>query len=291
MGESDAFHREMESLDWQHSINLGNGVVTPGRWGGGNSEIMAALDDCVFDGARVLDVGTLDGLYAFECEKRGADVFATDWVCPGWGKRDTFLFAHKALNSKVRYFPDTSVYRLEDLGVAEFDVVIFCGVYYHLRDPLLAFARLRNIMKTSAKLIVEGAVFPGSACHANFYYRNHLANDRSNWWVPTTTCLHEWVESSFFDITKIYSPELASGRTVPVADSPITRLVRRLRRRPAVDQDSELCRHTLLATAVMRNDENYAYPYEDLARFSPRHESSWNVLTAEEGGNRISRHA
>ena len=39
-------------------------------------------------------------------------------------------------------------------------------------------------------------------CGAEFFYKNPHSNDPSNWWVPTVRCLHEWVESSYFDLVQ-----------------------------------------------------------------------------------------
>jgi hypothetical protein len=59
----------------------------------------------------------------------------------------TFELAREALKSRVHYEPNLSVYDIESLGVRDFDVVIFAGVYYHLKDPLRALATLRRVMK------------------------------------------------------------------------------------------------------------------------------------------------
>src|SRR5436309_7967242 len=131
----DALIAEMNRLNWVHRIDLGHGLVTPGRWGAHNPRIMQALDAIDFRGKKVLDIGCWDGLFSFEAEKRGAaEVYATDLVTHRHIRetieQPTFRFAHDALKSRARYFPDVSVYDVERLGAHDFDVVIYAGVYY-----------------------------------------------------------------------------------------------------------------------------------------------------------------
>jgi tRNA (mo5U34)-methyltransferase len=194
-------------LKWVHQIDLGGGFVTPGQWPliPQMQQALAGLD---FRGKKVLDVGCWDGLYAFRAEQRGAsEVYATDLLSQRpFADQPTFAVARAALRSRVKYFPQTSVYDIEQIGVADFDIVLFSGVYYHLKDPLRAFAMLRRVMKDGAQLFVEGAVLNEPGCYAAFCYRNAYAGDFSNWWVPTRACLRQWVECSFFDVDGEYGP-------------------------------------------------------------------------------------
>jgi tRNA (mo5U34)-methyltransferase len=90
--------QEVERHEWAHSIDLGNGVVTKGRFGPPNVYVMKAFDQIDFDQKKVLDIGCWDGLWSFEAEKRGAaEVYATDDVSQsgvtrkGGGGKPTFL--------------------------------------------------------------------------------------------------------------------------------------------------------------------------------------------------------
>jgi len=241
---------EINQYTWYHAIDLGGGIVTPGMWSAAHWHLRTALDDVDFRGKKVLDIGCLDGLWSFEAEKRGATlVCATDLVSQVSPRRDPcFRLAHRILNSRVKYFPDMSVFNVEQLNISDFDIVFFFGVYYHLKDPLLAFARLRKVLKEGGTLIVEGQVIESPECAARFYYRKHFNGDRSNWWVPTIPCLREWVECSFFEIVKeyplgtdcfstIYDPEVRSGR------------------------------HLMAARAVRRKDPNLGFFDPELDRF------------------------
>lgn len=232
----------VNSLKWVHRIDLGHGVVTPGLWGNAHPQIAQAYDAIDFRGKKVLDIGCWDGLWSFEAEKRGATVvYATDLVSKrNFRGHPTVQLARKALGSKVRYVPDLSVYDVSRLGVRDFDVVLYAGVYYHVKDPLRSFAALRQVMKEGATLIVEGAVLDEPGCHARYYYREPYLKDRSNWWVPTVDCLTQWVETNYFEEVSTLGTWNAGGQNL---------------------------RYTLLARAVSRADPHYMLPDEDLLAF------------------------
>jgi tRNA (mo5U34)-methyltransferase len=238
----DELQKQVAQLKWVHTIDLGNGIVTPGKWGMGNPRVRRALDEIPFQGMKVLDIGCWDGLNAFLAEQRGAsEVFATDLVSQrDFPAQPTFQLAHAALKSSAKYYPNLSVYDVEQLGVRDFDVVLFLGVYYHLKDPLRALACLRRVMKDGGLLLVEGAVLRRRGCSAKFYYRRPFRGDYSNWWVPTRACLRQWVCSSFFEIEKEYKwfPFLYTRR------------------------------HALLARAVSKNDPLFIRPPEGLEAYN-----------------------
>jgi tRNA (mo5U34)-methyltransferase len=192
---------QVAKLKWIHTIDLGDGVSTPGTWGKLNPCIRQAFDAIDFRGKKVLDIGCWDGYYSFEAEKRGAaEVYATDLVTQRkWLEQPTLLLAKKILGSRVKYFPKMSVYDVERLGIRDFDIVIYAGVYYHLKDPLRSFTTLRRVMKEGGTMLVEGAVIDSEDCYARFYYREPYVLDHSNWWVPTVGCLRQWIECSFLE--------------------------------------------------------------------------------------------
>ena len=101
-------------------------------------------------GLTVLDVGAWDGFFSFECERRGAErVVAADWFA--WheaarGSKESFELAREALGSSVE---DVEI-RVEELSperVGTFDLVLFAGVLYHVRDPLRALEAVASVTK------------------------------------------------------------------------------------------------------------------------------------------------
>jgi tRNA (mo5U34)-methyltransferase len=231
-----------KQLQWVHSIDLGNGFVTPGIWGTGNPFIIQGMNDIDFTGKKVLDIGCWDGAYSFMAERLGAsEVYSTDLVSQrNFEGSPTYQIAHAATHSRARYIPTLSVYDVESLGIRDFDVVLFTGIYYHLKDPLRALTCLRRVMKTGAVILVEGAILTEPGCFAKFFYREAFCGDNSNWWVPTVECLRQWVECSFLKIENQYD-RWGGG-------------------------DNH--RHTLIARAVRHRDPLYVWVPEDLEEYN-----------------------
>lgn len=257
-----AVAERVNSLHWVHSIDLGEGLVTRGEWGAPSPVIKRAFDAIDFRDKKVLDIGCWDGLWSFEAERRGArEVHATDCVSQRWGGgAPTLLTAREVLGSSIRYDPHLSVYDAPArFPERDFDIVIFAGVYYHLKDPLLALARLRQVLKTGGHLLVEGAAMEDPRnSYATFWYKDRYWGDRSNWWIPTTRCLREWIECSYFAVKSehLSPPE----RMVP---SGIRHRIRRMLGR----QHGHPVRVALTAEAVERADPGYAYADAELSGF------------------------
>jgi tRNA (mo5U34)-methyltransferase len=195
---------QVDALQWHHTIDLGNGITTPGTVRV-ERLIQQALEDISFAGKKVLDIGCWDGFWSFDAEKRGAaEVYATDDVSQRPGGAETFELAHQALKSTAKYFPHVSVYDLrEKLDESAFDVVLCLGVHYHLKYPLLAFSRIRQVITQGGLLVVSGQAIPDyRRSYADFYYRKTYYHDKSNWWIPTIACLREWCECSHFEIVR-----------------------------------------------------------------------------------------
>ena len=120
-----------------HSIELPDGSVLPGlqpiehlRW---RLDLFGLPED--LRGKRVLDVGAWDGWFSFECERRGAEVVAVDCIA-----LDTFHEAKELIGSKVEYLT-LDVNELSASKLGTFDIVLFFGVLYHLRHPLLGLEK------------------------------------------------------------------------------------------------------------------------------------------------------
>jgi tRNA (mo5U34)-methyltransferase len=259
--EREKLIQEIAKHEWMHTIDLGQGVVTPGRWPV-NENVIQAYERIDFQGKKVLDIGTCNGLWSFEAERRGAtEVHSIDYLTHvGYWCTPAYQLAHEALGSRAVYQPDLNVYDVEQLGVNDFDVVVFSGVYYHLKHPLLALSKLRRVMKEGAHIIIEGPIYPDEQrCYATFHYRDLLFGDKSNWCVPTLRCLREWVECSFFDVEQEYF-----NRQEPF--SRMSRLKASLRSCLGM-QSGDMLRTVMLARAVARNDTLYSGVDPDLAEF------------------------
>jgi tRNA (mo5U34)-methyltransferase len=202
------------AIDWWHSgIDLGEGVVTQGRsYPARNLLPYLGLPDDL-TGTTVLDICTWDGFMAFECEERGARVTAVDsfaWdkrnaALTGWHKtgRDGFDLAHDARNSKV-WAVQTDVLNLDAAKLGTFDIVLFLGVLYHMRHPLLALEKVAPLV--GDLLILEShidMVRDDVAC-MRFYAGDELNDDATNWWGPNPKCIEAMLKDvGFADIRRM----------------------------------------------------------------------------------------
>jgi len=179
---------------WWHTISLPYGVKTPGRV---REDIQDWITQAIPDdltGKTVLDIGAWDGYYSFAAERRGASVLAID-DGSNWGGGTGFDVAKKVLGSKVEF----ETKKAEDVDTLNktFDVVLFLGVYYHLKNPLLVFEKLAKV--TNQLLIVEGHFIAGGRKPLmRFYPTNELGHDTSNWWAANESCLVQMLKVSGF---------------------------------------------------------------------------------------------
>ncbi len=140
----------------------------------------------------VLDLCAWNGFFSFEAERRGARrVLAVDYFCwsgPGWGTKAGFDLAREALGSKVED-REIDVLDVSPDNTGVFDVVLFLGVLYHMRHPLLALEKVSAV--TGEMLILETHVDlttinrPAMA----FYPGAELGGDASNWYGPNEACV------------------------------------------------------------------------------------------------------
>ena len=181
---------------WFHCIDLGNNIITPG--GQSINESLKKIKDVSNDltGKTVLDVGCWEGFFSFEAEKRGAKVLATDhyvWHDSRFDGMKSFLLAREILNSKIEY-QDIDVFNLSPETVGTFDIVLFLGVYYHLKDPILAFEMMYKI--TKEVMVVEGAIYKEKVDYPfmRFVPNEEVYSDGSVWWIPNVQCLYDMIK-------------------------------------------------------------------------------------------------
>ncbi len=158
MAVGEQLGERIAAMSWYHSLELGDGVVTDGWFDLRPYVGEYGLPERM-DGMRALEVGTWDGFWAFEMERRGAEVVALDLDDErdlDWPPRrrpeafsetprgEGFRLAREALGSKVERVV-RSVYDATPEELGTFDLV-FCGtVLIHLRDQLLALERIANL--------------------------------------------------------------------------------------------------------------------------------------------------
>ena len=199
---------EFSESGWYHSIELPDGQVLEGLQSlEQQKERLRRLpvpDD--LSGKRVLDIGTWDGWFAFEMERRGADVTAIDSI-----EQPAFYLARDRLGAKVDYRV-MDVYQLSAKTDGRFDLVLFLGVLYHLKHPLLGLEKVCEVTRDTALVesyvIDEGLPADGQAGSApvmEFYEEDELANRLDNWVGPNTACLLALCRAAGFARVKLLS--------------------------------------------------------------------------------------
>ena len=184
-------------------------------------------------GRTVLDIGCNAGFYALEMKRRGADrVVGIDWD-------EAYLaqarFAAEANGADIE-FRQLSVYDVAALG-EQFDVVLFMGVLYHLRHPLLALDLLyehvvgdllvfQSMLRGSAEVtevapdypFAEEAVFDDPAFPRMHFIERKYSGDPTNWWVPNRSAMEAMLRSAGFVITDHPELEVFICRRGPAPD-------------------------------------------------------------------------
>src|SRR6201996_1005017 len=167
-----------------HSLELNDGTVIPGLIPA--PLLRARLDRYPLPedlrGKRVLDIGAASGWNSFECERRGADVVAIDCV-----EYEELQVVRRLRQSKIEY----AVIDIEELTPERFglfDYVLFFGVLYHLRHPLLGLENVCSVTRGVA--LVESFVIDTEPsrdrCFLEFYETDELGGQIDNWYGPTT---------------------------------------------------------------------------------------------------------
>lgn len=153
----------INSFKWYQRIPLGGGLYTPGE--GGDSEaklrMMRLPED--LSGKSVLDIGTCEGFFAFEAERRGADrVLAIDINDKAQRK---FEALKQILNSRVE-FRVLNVTDLDERAIGTFDIVFFLSVFHHIRYPFLALDKIASVTQWMA--VMEIPISAPTSLVANY---------------------------------------------------------------------------------------------------------------------------
>jgi tRNA (mo5U34)-methyltransferase len=229
---------EIAQREWYHTLELAPGVHTPGYFDHrpllGKLPIPSSLD-----GQRCLDIGTFDGFWAFELERRGAaEVVAADILDPlAWDwpagahplaiealerRKEAgrgFQIAAEALGSRVQKI-EASVYELDPAVHGEFDFVFMGSLLLHLRDPIRALERVHSVCR-GLFLTMDAIDVLLTLLHPlrPIYFLEGTA--RPWWWKPNLRGYRQMVVSAGFDVVEGPKPFLippgSETRRRPVA--------------------------------------------------------------------------
>ncbi len=222
---------------WYHSIELAPGIVSPGYF-----DLRPIAGDLPWPdvrGKRCLDVGTYDGFYAFELERRGAaEVVAVDvadprdWDWPpdareegparverftGGERTRGFEVARHALGSTVERRTMT-IYELSPDTVGDFDVVVCGSLLLHLRDPLRGLEAIRSVCKGSLLSVEEIRLSLSPPFERQPVAELDGSGEQLQWWVPSVSGHRRMLHSAGFSIGPTAGPfAVRFGPSHPVA--------------------------------------------------------------------------
>lgn len=200
---------------WFHRMDLGNGVVTPG-WSDPVADKLPYFGlPADLSGKRVLDVGCAEGFFSFEAERRGAaEVVAVDYN-PACIKR--FRICSEALDSTVAPPLHMGVYDLDPMKIGTFDLVMFFGLLYHLKHPVIGVSKVAAV--TSGTLLMASytmemrgrADVPLAKYNADGIMsgpKESPVHDRTVSWEPNASCMHDLlVHVGMVDIERLDGPK------------------------------------------------------------------------------------
>jgi tRNA (mo5U34)-methyltransferase len=232
---TDALREEVAALEWYHTLELAPGVVTPG-WFDTRTVVSSLPIPASLEGKRCLDVGTFDGFWAFEMERRGADeVVGVDVLNPAdfdWPPNTTeevveamarrkgaghgFEVAKRCFGSSVTRH-ELSVYDVDPDALGTFDFVYLGSLLLHLRDPVRALERLRAVC-TGQLLIVDSIDLLLTLLFPRRPTASLDVRARPWWWTANVAGIARMVEAANFRVAakpgRIFMPP-GTGQPLP----------------------------------------------------------------------------
>jgi tRNA (mo5U34)-methyltransferase len=213
--------RVSELGPWFHNLNLAGVQTAPEHFLGDYPAVkwqrFAAAVPHDLSGRSVLDIGCNAGFYSIEMKRRGAArVLAVD-TDPRYLAQARFAAEVQGADIEFRQM---SVYELPMLG-ERFDLVLFMGVLYHLRHPLLALDILhahvvadtlvfQSMLRGSAEagrvesdyLFWQTAHFEDASYPRMYFVEHKYSGDPTNWWIPNRACAEAMLRSAGFEIVE-----------------------------------------------------------------------------------------
>ncbi|TCD05257.1 TIGR04290 family methyltransferase [Erythrobacteraceae bacterium CFH 75059] len=240
---TDLEERVRELAPWFQNIDLGGGIRTApehflGDYPAFKFARFAGSLPADLEGRSVLDIGCNAGFYALEMKARGAGrVLGID--------TDDRYLAQARLAADARGVGDVEFRNLSVYDVAAlretFDWVIFMGVLYHLRHPLLALDLIREhvagdwllfqTMQRGSEHVFDpprnhpfhkpGTFDPPDYFDEPGYPKMHFieheyADDWTNWWAPNSACSQAMLRAAGFRVEAQIEAEVYLCRTAPV---------------------------------------------------------------------------
>jgi len=211
--------RVLELGKWFHNIDLDGVKTAPDHFLGDYPSVKwKSFSDSIpadLSGKTVLDIGCNGGFYSLEMKRRGAERVVSVDSDERYLAQARFASEVTGLKIEIRQL---DVYDIGKLG-EKFDLVIFMGVLYHLRHPLLALDLLneyvvkdtllfQSLMRGSSRTTAleddypfsEKKVFHQEGFPVLHFIEKKYSSDPTNWWIPNRSCVEAMLRSAGFEI-------------------------------------------------------------------------------------------
>jgi SAM-dependent methyltransferase len=214
----------LDDYYWYHTVDLGGDLITPGDYDF-RDRISSFGFPMDLKGSRVLDVGSATGYFAFEFERRGAEVLSvdlpslSDWDIisserdrlmkdlMAWLKAKTpeeayerhidgpFLFCRKMLGSKVsRCYSNIYDLTLDKVGGTKFDLIYAGDILLHLFSPLAALDVLAGLCADRMIVTLDIPLQPLEKVVMQFSGMDSKETDCRSWWLLSPACLESMLK-------------------------------------------------------------------------------------------------
>ncbi len=238
-GREELERRITELGPWFHNMRLGDVSTAPEHFLGDYPQVKyERFRDALprdLSGCSVLDIGCNAGFYSFEMKRRGASRVLGIDTDEHYLRQARFAAEVSGMDVEFRKLP---VWDVASLG-ERFDVVIFMGVLYHLRHPLLALDLIHEhvakdlflfqSMQRGSRDVAEveedydfnaPAPFDEPGYPKLHFIEERYAHDETNWWVPNRACVEAMLRSSGFVIEAQPEDEVYVCRWRPIGVPP-----------------------------------------------------------------------
>ncbi len=236
---------------WYHTIDVAPGLTTPGWF-----DLRAALDRIPLPdvrGKRCLDIGTYDGFFAFELERRGAaEVVATDiedhtlWDWPPDARPDVpgavderhmamrgppkgagFRLLAELSGSRVDWRA-INIYDLDAADLGQFDVVVCGSLLLHLRDPVRALEAVRRVTKREGIFVSSEQIelWATILARGRPWFRLNGSGQFCQWWLANAAGHRRLLYAAGFEVTdasRFYTVQLNQHPQMPRTPSNLAR--------------------------------------------------------------------
>jgi tRNA (mo5U34)-methyltransferase len=211
--------RVRELGEWFHNLDLGGVQTAPQHFLGDYPAMkwqrFAHAIPADLRGKTVLDIGCNGGFYAIEMKRRGADRVVGIDVDATYLAQARFAAEVSGVEIELHQLSVYEVARLDE----HFDLVLFMGVLYHLRHPLLALDLIHEHVARDLLVFqslqrgnndVEPVapdypfwnleIFDRPGFPRLHFIEHSYAGDPTNWWVPNRACVEALLRSAGFKI-------------------------------------------------------------------------------------------